>query len=156
MDETTQSKVEKIFQKFEDNVNEGKRNVEQSRQEIERFQEEYIRVKREVIKPTMEEVGTYVKQSGHDYRINESEKEEREIGMAIIPKTGKINLDEPSISFKGWAPDIKISKRPLHNSNPSTQSVKIEDITKSFVEQNILDVMEQWVRLKEDQHKKYG
>ena len=157
MDETTQSRLEKIFRKLEDNKKEGKRNMEDSKQQTERFHEEYIRVKREVIKPTMEEVGEYIKKLGYDYRIMEPEKEELKIGMKINPNTGKrISLDEPSVSFEGWAPDVRISKRPLDNTSPSIQNVKIEDITKSFVEQNISDLMEDWVRKKEDRHKKYG
>jgi hypothetical protein len=67
--------------------------------------------------------------------------------MDIVPNAGnRLNLDEPRVSFARRSSEIDIVKRPLHNSNESSRRVKIEDITKSFVEQNILDVMKDWER----------
>jgi preprotein translocase subunit Sss1 len=144
MDETTQSELEKILRKFEDDVKEQSRKVEETKQEIERFQGEYTRVKRDVIKPSMEEVGTYIKKLGHEYGIIESEDK---ISMDIIPKMmNRIILDRPRISFDRWATEINIFKYPTFTSGASSQRVKIEDVTRSSVEQNILDVMKEWER----------
>ena len=144
MDETTQSEVEKILRKYEDNVKEQARKWEETKQNAENFREEYNLVKEEVIRPTMEEVGSYIKKLGHNYRIEDFEKKER-ISMIIIPNSmDGFNLDEPTISFEGWSTEVNISKRPLINSSESSRRAKIEDITKSFVEQNILDIMRYW------------
>ncbi|MFZ0265670.1 MAG: hypothetical protein WAL42_11340, partial [Nitrososphaeraceae archaeon] len=64
MDETTQSEVEKILRKYEDNVKEQARKWEETKQNAENFREEYNLVKEEVIRPTMEEVGSYIKKLG--------------------------------------------------------------------------------------------
>ncbi|MGC2483333.1 MAG: hypothetical protein WA398_06200 [Nitrososphaeraceae archaeon] len=144
MDETTQSEVEKILRQYEDNIKEQARKWEETKQNAENFREEYYLVKEEVIRPTMEEVGSYIKKLGHNYRIEDFEKKER-ISMIIIPNSmNGFNLDEPTISFEGWSTEVNISKRPLVNSSESSRRAKIEDITKSFVEQNILDIMRYW------------
>ena len=92
----------------------------------------------------MEEVGSYIKKLGHNYRIEDFEKKER-ISMIIIPNSmNGFNLDKPTISFEGWSTEVNISKRSLINSSESSRRAKIEDITKSFVEQNILDIMRYW------------
>jgi hypothetical protein len=60
---------------------------------MQKFQSEYNRVK--------EEVGSYIKKMGHNYRIMESEGRKGEISMVIIPNTGeRVNLDQPSVSFE--------------------------------------------------------
>ncbi|MGA7603669.1 MAG: hypothetical protein WCE33_11380, partial [Nitrososphaeraceae archaeon] len=101
MDETTQSEVEKILRKYEDNVKEQARKWEETKQNAENFREGYNLVKEEVIRPTMEEVGSYIKKLGHNYRIEDFEKKER-ISMIIIPNSmNGFNLDEPTISFEG-------------------------------------------------------
>jgi nitrate/nitrite-specific signal transduction histidine kinase len=82
MDETTQSELEKIFRGYENKIKERTREYEEQKQELERLQGEYNRVKSDVIKPKMEEVGSYIKKLGHDYRITESEEE---ITMVVIP-----------------------------------------------------------------------
>jgi hypothetical protein len=91
----------------------------------------------------MEEVGSYIKELGHTYEITESEGM---ILMRIIP-SGKERYDAeiPTISIDTWTEmEIRVSKRPPLYTSMSDQKVKIEEITKSFVEQNILDVMKNW------------
>jgi len=53
MDETIQSELENILQKFEENIKERDRKWEETRENMEKFQGEYNRVKEEVIRPTM-------------------------------------------------------------------------------------------------------
>jgi uncharacterized protein YifE (UPF0438 family) len=145
MDETTESEVEKIFRGYETKIKERTREYEERKLEFERFQGEYNRIVKDVIKPIMEEVGSYIKKLGHDYRITESEEE---LTMVVIPKTitNRISLDQPSITFQKWNTEMRVSKRPFLNSGRSSQNVRVEDITKSYVERSILDVMKDWER----------
>jgi len=56
----------------------------------------------------MEEVGSYIKKLGHNYRIEDFEKKER-ISMIIIPNSmNGFNLDKPTISFEGWSTEVNI------------------------------------------------
>lgn len=145
MDETTRSEVEKIFLGYETKIKERTREYEERKLEFERFQGEYNRIVKDVIKPIMEEVGSYIKKLGHDYRITESEEE---LTMVVIPKTitNRISLDQPSITFQKWNTEMRVSKRPLLDSGRSSQNARVEDITKSYVERSILDVMKDWER----------
>jgi uncharacterized protein YifE (UPF0438 family) len=145
MDETTESEVEKIFLGYETKIKERTREYEERKLEFERFQGEYNRIVKDVIKPIMEEVGSYIKKLGHDYRITESEEE---LTMVVIPKTitNRISLDQPSITFQKWNTEMRVSKRPLLDSGRSSQNARVEDITKSYVERSILDVMKDWER----------
>jgi uncharacterized protein YifE (UPF0438 family) len=145
MDETTESEVEKIFRGYETKIKERTREYEERKLEFERFQGEYNRIVKDVIKPIMEEVGSYIKKLGHDYRITESEEE---LTMVVIPKTitNRISLDQPSITFQKWNTEMRVSKRPFLNSGRSSQNARVEDITKSYVERSILDVMKDWER----------
>ena len=145
MDETTESEVEKIFLGYETKIKERTREYEERKLEFERFQGEYNRIVKDVIKPIMEEVGSYIKKLGHDYRITESEEE---LTMVVIPKTitNRISLDQPSITFQKWNTEMRLSKRPFLNSGRSSQNARVEDITKSYVERSILDVMKDWER----------
>jgi uncharacterized protein YifE (UPF0438 family) len=145
MDETTESEVEKIFLGYETKIKERTREYEGRKLEFERFQGEYNRIVKDVIKPIMEEVGSYIKKLGHDYRITESEEE---LTMVVIPKTitNRISLDQPSITFQKWNTEMRVSKRPLLDSGRSSQNARVEDITKSYVERSILDVMKDWER----------
>jgi uncharacterized protein YifE (UPF0438 family) len=145
MDETTESEVEKIFLGYETKIKERTREYEERKLEFERFQGEYNRIVKDVIKPIMEEVGSYIKKLGHDYRITESEEE---LTMVVIPKTitNRISLDQPSITFQKWNTEMRVSKRPFLNSGRSSQNARVEDITKSYVERSILDVMKDWER----------
>ena len=145
MDETTQSEVEKIFRGFETKIKERTMEYEERKHELERFQGEYNRIVRDVIKPKMEEVGAYIKKLGHDYRITESEEE---LTMVVIPKTitNRISLDQPGITFQKWNTEMRVSKRPLLNSGRSSQNERLEDITRSYVERSIIDVLKDWER----------
>jgi hypothetical protein len=70
------------------------------------------------------------------------------ISMDIVPSTTYRGAPEqPSITFHGWSTHIDISKRPPLYTYASDEKAKIEDITKSFVEKNIVDVMKNWKEL---------
>lgn len=144
MEETTGSELEKIFRKFEDEVKERTKKEKEAKQEVERFGKEFTCLKKDVIRPTMEEVGAYIKKFGHEYYIMESESM---ISMDIVPSTTYRGAPEqPSITFHGWSTHIDISKRPPLYTYASDEKAKIEDITKSFVEENIVDAMKNWER----------
>lgn len=142
MDEKTQSKVKEILGKFQDRKNE---QIKKKKEE-ERLRREFPRVKEDVIRPTMEEVGKYVKGLGHDYHILESDFT---ITFEIISLTLDINRPyNPGISIKNLSTGIEISRPKRRHSywtkKEEKEIVQVEEISKHFVEQKILNALEDW------------
>jgi hypothetical protein len=139
MEETTKSEVERILRKSEDKTQERVRNEEKRKQDEASFKAEFSRLRKDVIRPTMEEIGLHIKKLGHNYYILDTEMT---ISLYIIP-SGKDRYEPniPRISFETWpGMEIRLKKEPYGYD----QKVKNEDITKSFVEQNIIEVMKNW------------
>jgi hypothetical protein len=71
MDEANKSELDRILRKFQVNADEESRNFDETLREDARYQREFPIVIRNAIKPVMEEIGTIIKNQGHDYNISE-------------------------------------------------------------------------------------
>jgi hypothetical protein len=139
MDEANKSELDRILRKSQVKADEELRKIDETLREDARYQRKFHDRDNNIIKPVMDEIGTIIKNQGHDYNISESNGF---IYMNIIPKSMyQYAPNQPGIQFTRVSASICVFKKPSPKSTSGETDLKIEDIDKKFVEKNIIDVM---------------
>jgi hypothetical protein len=66
-------KLDQIFQKYDERQAEHRKVQQEAKKAEDVFLEDFANFRRDVVKPFFDEIGAYLKQKGHDFRIREQD-----------------------------------------------------------------------------------
>ena len=146
MKDETKARLDALLKKHDERVDQAKKREETSHTRERAFMAEFEKLVHETIRPVMEELGTTLKERGHDYQI--ATERPTEIAMMVYPsgisRREYLPTSTPRISFIGVQAEMKVT---VHESTllprqggraGALKTWEVQAVTRDVVEEEVL------------------
>ncbi len=130
MKEETKSKLNALMDEYDEKLKKKKKTQEEIELEENAFIDEFYRLRRKVMRPIIDEIGDYIKEHGHDYKVKEekliddySTKKDAKITMMVFPSgidRSAYTVSNISFTANKKEKDIYVSSKVIERNKSGT------------------------------------